>query len=164
MTRPRHTAVGCPILPSKTAQSHRDLCVDHSADSGRYSPDSPMNCAVRRALSGRCLQRTTHISSKSRGYTLNESNCCSTILPAGRRSTKSTPSGEWSNMILAATAVQPTPRRETTPPGSYDYARQQFVTPGGKALPVWAMATGTPTTYSATTNVGKDNDSDDRGT
>lgn len=52
------------------------------------------------------------------------------------------------------------------PAGIYDHNKQQFLSEcEGELIPMHLSGgTGDPTTYSATTSMGKDNDSDDKGT
>jgi hypothetical protein len=52
------------------------------------------------------------------------------------------------------------------PEGVYDHSKQQYVyESNGSLVPMYLSGgTGDPTTYSGTTSMGKDNDTDDKGT
>ena len=72
-------------------------------------------------------------------------------------------------MFLVSLAARPTPvHLNEEPEGHYDHHQQRWVWVGDNDThPLeWVMSsgqTGDPTTYSSTTNAGKDNDQNDKG-
>jgi hypothetical protein len=71
-------------------------------------------------------------------------------------------------MLLVSLAARPMPTHlNDQPEGHYDHHQQKWILPDDLGLPTeWVMSsrTGDPTTYSATTRIGADNDQDDKGT
>jgi len=72
-------------------------------------------------------------------------------------------------VLLVSLAARPTPGHLLEEPqGHYDHHRQKWVwtDEDGTERLDWVMSsghTGDPTTFSSTTNAGKDNDVDDKG-